>query len=257
MDKIILVGVRLYNNNSLSEKTYDFKNSCEFKIEKGDQVVVKVGTGGTAEGIVEYIEEKDKETGIRYKNIVEVVGLDIEQEELREGYSYICDIRIWRNQWSSEGGYRDQWSDLTIKCLYDSTQKIKIGDIVEYEGEKAKVVNLRQLLAIKTKNLKYVTIKDIVLEESNKLNNVELKKEIIHNNKIVQKHGEDNTKEFRKTYYTRHIELIFTGMVSLFIGMVFPPLLLIAIIFLFSGLICMVKNWKRINNEYRARKSKF
>lgn len=257
MDKIILVGVRLYNeDNSLSKKAYDFKNSCEFKIKKGDKVVVKVGTGGTTEGIVEYIEEKVKETGIKYKNIVEVIGLNVNQEELIEGNSYICDIRIWRNQWSAEGGYREQWSDLTIKCLYDPNNKIKIGDIVAYEGEKAKVVNLRQIQASKTKNLKSITIKDKKIESTNILNdnNVEYKKINIDKNRIEKK----NTKRMQedKTIYTKHIKLMFAAGICALISFVFIPFLLVTIALLLSALICMIKNWKRINYEYKIRKNK-
>lgn len=255
MDKITLIGVRLYNyDNSLSERVYDFKNNCEFKIKKGDEVVVKIGTGGTTEGIVEYIEEKTKESGIKYKNIVEVVGLNVKQEELKEGNEYICDIRTWRNQWSSERGYMEQWSDLTIKCLYDPNKQVKIGDILDYEGEKAKVVNLRQIPSVKAEKLKCVTIKEMILEDDNKLNSVLAAQvnEVTKDSKIKR----NNTEKFIKTHYIRHIKLIFAGMVTLFIGVFFPPLLLISIILLLSGIICMIKNWKKINNEYKVRKNK-
>lgn len=162
MEKGVLVGVRLYNRDkTLSEKIYDYKNNCEFKINKNDRVVVKVGTGGTNEGIVEYVKEKDIDKSIKYKSIVEVVGLNTIQEELLKGNSYICDIRVFRRQWSSnDNTYKNDWSDLTIKCLYDINKTVSIGDIVIYEGEKAKIVNLRQLPVSKVAKLKYIDIEE-------------------------------------------------------------------------------------------------
>lgn len=56
--------------------------------------------------------------------------------------------------------------------------------------------------------------------------------------------------------YTRHITLLFLGFPCLFIGFIFPPLLFIAIILLISSLVCMAKNWKRINEEYKVRKNR-
>lgn len=65
-----------------------------------------------------------------------------------------------------------------------------------------------------------------------------------------------NIKENLANSYTRHLKLIFTGFLCLFIGFIFPPLLFIAIILLLSGIICMIKNWKRINEEYKIRKNR-
>lgn len=157
MSKIVLVGIHLSNHDGgYSDKVYDFNNDCEFEIKKGDRVFVKIGTGGTTDGIVEYVQEKERAKGISYKKIVEVINYQKKQDVLQEGNVYICDIRIWRNQWSAEGGYSEQWSDLTEKCLYDISKEIKIGDIVFYEGAKAKVVNLRQISKKKTLKLKYI-----------------------------------------------------------------------------------------------------
>ena len=254
MDKIILFGVRLYNNdNSLSKKAYDFKNSCDFKIKKGDEVIVKIGTGGTTEGVVEYIKEKNKEPGVRYKNIVEVVDLKVKQEELIEGNSYICDIRIWRNQWSSEGGYNEQWSDLTIKCLYNTNNQLEIGDIVEYEGGKAKVVNLRQIPASKTKKLKYITIKDKKIENSKTSNNRSI---VSNGNNIISQNNSEKIQEFIETPYNKHIKFMFAAVFFIIISFVFIPFLMVAVILLLVSLICMIKNWKRINREYKIRKSR-
>ena len=77
---------------------------------------------------------------------------------MQNGNKYVCDIRIWRNQWS-EDGYSWQWSDLIKTCLYDSTESIQIGSIVEYQDTKGKVVNLRQIPIKETLKLETVKLK--------------------------------------------------------------------------------------------------
>jgi hypothetical protein len=76
------------------------------------------------------------------------------------------------------------------------------------------------------------------------------------NNRMVQNHTEEEIKEFRKTHYTRHMKLLFAGLVCLIAGIIFPPILVLAVILLFLSLACMIKNWKRINSEYKVRINK-
>lgn len=154
-----LVGVKIFGDNS--DKIYDFKNDCDFDIKKNDIVTFKVGNGGTKDGKVMYIKEVEKlSNDIKYKKIVEVKNLKTDIKPLLENNIYICDVRIWRNQWSSGGGYKEQWSDMSTQCLYDINIPIKIGDIGYYQDSKAKIVNLRQIPEKKAKNLKYITIKN-------------------------------------------------------------------------------------------------
>jgi len=62
-------------------------------------------------------------------------------------------------------------------------------------------------------------------------------------------------KEFTKTQYTTHMKLFLIGILFLMFGFIFPPLFLIALVLEFSGLVCMAKNWKKINREYKERKN--
>lgn len=78
----------------------------------------------------------------------------------------------------------------------------------------------------------------------------------MENRNTIQNPINNNIKENLANSYTRHLKLIFAGFGCLLIGFVFPPLLFIAIILLFSGIICMIKNWKRINEEYKIRKNR-
>lgn len=81
------------------------------------------------------------------------------QEPLQDGNEYVCDIRIWREQWSSEGGYKEQWSDDLRTCLYDCSENIGIGSIVIYGDTEGKVVNLRQVLKKHTLKMEKVQLK--------------------------------------------------------------------------------------------------
>lgn len=77
----------------------------------------------------------------------------------------------------------------------------------------------------------------------------------IDSNEINLNHADNIIKHTRSNSYTRHIKLILGGIALLFIGFMFPPLEFIAIILLLSGIVCMIKNWKRINEEYKIRKN--
>lgn len=79
---------------------------------------------------------------------------------------------------------------------------------------------------------------------------------INENSKMVQNHTEEEIKEFKEIHYTRHIKLLIPGFILVFIGLAFPPIMIIGAILLISGLICMLKNWKRINSEYKVRINK-
>lgn len=162
-----IVGVRLNG----SEKIYDFKNKHEFPLNIGDHVVCKVGTGGTAEGVIEQLKET-RNPSSNYKDIVEVEKLNIVQKPLEDSFTYICDIRAWRKQWNGNGGYSNEWSDLVINCLYDTTEAIKIGSIVTYEESKGRVVNLRQLPTNKTTKLKIVQLQKPSSSIFNKIGNL-------------------------------------------------------------------------------------
>lgn len=76
------------------------------------------------------------------------------------------------------------------------------------------------------------------------------------NSNIVQDPIGNNIKQNSANSYTRHITLLFLGFPCLFIGFIFLPLLFIGIILLISSLVCMAKNWKRINEEYKVRKNR-
>ena len=90
--------------------------------------------------------------------------------------------------------------------------------------------------------------------DSSKRKKVE--KATIDNNRMAQNHTEEEIKELRNTHYTRHLKLIFAGIACGLADLIFLPLLLVAFILLLLGIICMLKNWKRINNEYKIRINK-
>lgn len=77
-----------------------------------------------------------------------------------------------------------------------------------------------------------------------------------YTSKMQQNHTSEEIEEFRKEHYTRHIKLIFSGIACMFVGFVFLPVMFIAIILLITGIGCMIKNWRRINDEYKIRINK-
>lgn len=136
--------------DSDNDKLYDFINKCEFNISIGDKIWVKVGTGGSKLVIVRKIKNVEKENvPSGYKQVLEVVNMKYTHHPLSEGNIYVCDCRVWRNQRDADGGYRDQWSDLIVTCLFNDN--LEIGSKVLIEGTKGKVVNIRQVLKVKTK----------------------------------------------------------------------------------------------------------
>lgn len=171
----LIVGVNLYDDNGdLSKTIYDFKNKYNIPVKENDTVIVKIGTGGTTTGVVKYVRKLPKEDlkGFQYKNILEVENLQINQDTLLEGNKYVCDIRIWREQWETNSRCKEYgWSDLLITCLYDIDDKIKIGCIVSYKDTEGKVVNLRQIPINKTLKLDIVKIKPIKMSLFRKLFN--------------------------------------------------------------------------------------
>ncbi|MDH6674361.1 small nuclear ribonucleoprotein (snRNP)-like protein [Paenibacillus sp. LBL] len=160
MHSVQIVGVELPSLFDNSTRVYHFKNAHEFKIKIGNQVVCKVGTGGTVIGTVVTVDEVLEEK-MQYKNIVEVIGMKKEQMPLQDGNEYVCDIRIWRNQWSTDGGYEYQWSDLIKTCLYDQSENLSIGSVVNYQDTEGKVVNLRQVPKKKTLKMETVQMKQL------------------------------------------------------------------------------------------------
>jgi hypothetical protein len=62
-------------------------------------------------------------------------------------------------------------------------------------------------------------------------------------------------KEISKTQYTTHIKLFIIGILVLMFGFVFPPLFLLAVIFEFSSLVCMIVNRKKIKEDHYKRKN--
>lgn len=152
-----LVSVNFIGENKL----YDFINKHEFNIKAFDRVHVKVKTGGTKIVIVRQIKEIDKEDikYCHYKNILEVVNMKYQKKELAEDNVYICDCRIWRNQWNSDKGYyEDTWSDLIVTCLFNG--ELEIGDLVKIDDFDGKVVNIRQIEIKKTKKMSLAVLKE-------------------------------------------------------------------------------------------------
>lgn len=144
-----------------SDKLYDFINKHDFNIRVLDKVHVKVNTGGSKIVTVRKIKEIDKEDTkySRYKNVIEVVNMKYEKKELIEGNVYICDCRIWRNEWDSDRGYyRDTWSDLVVSCLFNGD--LQIGDSVKIDECDGRVVNIRQMEAKKTKKMSLAILKE-------------------------------------------------------------------------------------------------
>lgn len=74
---------------------------------------------------------------------------------------------------------------------------------------------------------------------------IEIKKAILTSPEI---------KEFTKTQYKTHMQLIMAGIVAMIFGFIFIPIMIVALILLVSGLVCMVVNRNRINKEHRRRK---
>lgn len=88
---------------------------------------------------------------------------------------------------------------------------------------------------------------DILLLGLNKINK---------NNKMVQNHTQEEIQGFYQEHYTKHLKYIFSGIVLLIIGIFIPPILIGSMILLIIGIGCMIKNWKRINEEWKTRISK-
>jgi len=62
------------------------------------------------------------------------------------------------------------------------------------------------------------------------------------------------TKKFTNKQYTTHLKFMYTGIVCLIFGFKFKDFFVIAVLLELSGLSFMVKNWKRINDEYEQGK---
>lgn len=75
-------------------------------------------------------------------------------------------------------------------------------------------------------------------------------------NKMLQNHTQEEINEFRKTHYTRHLKLMFAAFICGLFSIAFIPLLLVTFMLLLCSVFCMIKNWKRINNEYKIRINK-
>lgn len=146
---IELVSVSfLQDDGNWSYKEYHYLNKFEIPLKVGDNVVVKVGTGGVDHVKIKSLKtiSKDvaKEKYKGYKYILENLNLKrLEKPLLEDNHVYIYDIRIWKNQYSSSGHYANQWSDLVKTCISDDN--INFKDKVSFEDTKGRIVNIRQI----------------------------------------------------------------------------------------------------------------
>jgi len=94
------------------------------------------------------------------------------------------------------------------------------------------------------------------LKKSAEITSIAWRKATVDNNRMVQNHTEEEIKAFKNEHYTTHMKLIFGGLGCIVIGFILPPVFLIGFILEICGIVCMLKNWKRINMEYKTRISK-
>lgn len=62
-------------------------------------------------------------------------------------------------------------------------------------------------------------------------------------------------REMRKGNYDTHAKLFVAGIPCLLIGIIFPPVLLLALGCFGGGILCMATHWQQINSERNQRRN--
>lgn len=141
--------LNLYEIDIGGKYPYDFLNENNLPVEIGNNVFVKVGTGGAKLGKVVKTKKGIKDKKYDYKSIVEIVGLSIEppvlSEDILNDNFQIALGRVYRNQWDTDSKARiDDWSDCVFKFDMPNIP-IKTGDVFLSQGQKVRIVGFSTL----------------------------------------------------------------------------------------------------------------
>lgn len=158
--------IEVYSVDIGAETTYDFLNKHLLPVKVGNNVYVKIGTGGAKFGKVIKVKKGNPEKVKGYKSIIEIVGQILEPKILteveKENQFQIALGRVFRKQWDSDlSRYKDDWSDILINCQLPNSE-IRTGDVFNSDIGEIKIVGfsiLNKTSKVKLQTLGEKTIK--------------------------------------------------------------------------------------------------
>lgn len=143
--------------------------------------------------------------------------------------------------------YRKQFGYKNINCANTKTEKLE-------NLSKLSRLQLGKVIIVKILKTVYLPINFVLIKILDMINII--LRRLNKNNKMLNNHTQEEVEVFKKEHYITHIKLIFGGLGCIVIGFILPPVLLVGMVLVVAGLVCMIKNWKRINMEYKTRISK-